>query len=93
MREEKGRRQNARKAQRVARSKPFTTPSVPPFVPVIEAFTLERQKLVFALRGALHFYDRLAGNVRSDYGWTAQDFRYLEEIRNLAWKGTAKVDI
>jgi hypothetical protein len=93
MREEKGRRRSARKAQRVAPSKPETHPSVPPFCDVIQAMTLERQKLVFALRGALQFYDRVSGNLSSDSGWTAKDMRYLDEIRALAWRGTLEGDI
>jgi hypothetical protein len=59
--------------------------SVPSFVPMIEAIMIERQKLIFALRGALYFYDRVIGNVETHDGWTAKDIRYLDEIRALAW--------
>jgi hypothetical protein len=71
-------------------------PPVPPFAenaqgkPFVEAkkdsgvmnalrlFALER-----ALKDALHFYDRAAGNVRGDHGYTAADVLRLEEIRKL----------
>jgi hypothetical protein len=52
---------------------------------IITALTLERQKLLYALRWALHFYDRVAGNVKTDHGWMAKDVLYLKEIRMLAW--------
>lgn len=36
-----------------------------------------------ALRDLLAFYDRAAGNVRKDSGYTAADVKRLEEIRKL----------
>jgi hypothetical protein len=39
-----------------------------------------------AARDALQFYDRVAGNVRADYGWTAADIKRLAEIRELVSK-------
>jgi hypothetical protein len=58
---------------------------VKPYDIVITEMMLERQKLIFALRGALHFYDRAMGNVETHDGWTAKDIRDLDEIRALAW--------
>jgi hypothetical protein len=55
-----------------------------PLPDVILELTLERQYLMVALSRALHFYDRVAGNVRGDHGWTAGDVLDLEEIRKLA---------
>jgi hypothetical protein len=81
----KGGRKSARKAQRLARSKPSHIPSVPPSVEIIQTLTLERQKLIFALRGALYFYDRATGAESQDHGWTAKDLAYLGEMRYLAW--------
>jgi hypothetical protein len=55
-----------------------------PLPDVILELTLERQYLMVALSRALHFYDRVAGNVRGDHGWTAGDVLDLKEIRKLA---------
>ncbi|MGA7791820.1 MAG: hypothetical protein WCA19_02200 [Candidatus Acidiferrales bacterium] len=79
--EEKGGRASVRKAQRAARTKPDPTASAPPSVAIIEALTLERQKMLGGLRDALYFYDRVAGNARADHGWTAADVKRLAEIR------------
>jgi hypothetical protein len=85
-----GRRKSARKAQRAVRSKPNVLPasSVPPRAAewkVIEELTLNRQDLLFALRDAIFFYNRAAGTVRNDQGWTAADISRLKEIRDMAF--------
>ena len=80
----KGGRKSARKAQGLSRSKARNHPSVLPSTEIIQALTVERQKLIFALRGALHFYDRASGAIASEHGWTATDVLRIEEIRTLA---------
>jgi hypothetical protein len=92
---EKGGRQSARKAHRVVRSKPNTEkPSVlssarREIVTVHHDLTnsIVEWRLIddyeAALRDALHFYDRAAGNLRTDCGYTAADVLRLEEIRKL----------
>jgi hypothetical protein len=91
--EEKGRRK-ARKARGVVRSKPDTRLR-PPVLPSVDSFAHEGLKenvrlfstqaldATKALRDALHFYDRVAGNVRADRGWTAADVKRLAEIREI----------
>lgn len=99
--EPKGGRKSARKAHRVARSKPDTHTSVLPSVAKIQrkesaAYILVRidgllttytihgvQALHAAVRDALRFYDRVAGNILTDHGWTAGDVRRLDEIRKM----------
>jgi hypothetical protein len=89
-------RRNGRKTERHPVS--ALGPSVPPSAAhsqgaytvdaaeaIIAALTLERQKLIHALRGALHFYDRVTGNMKDDHGWMVKDVLYLKEIRMLAW--------
>lgn len=71
--EPKDGRKSARKAHRVARPKPDTQTSVLPFAAMIHA-----------LEDLLHFYDRVAGNIRTDHGWTAGEVRRLNEIRKMA---------
>lgn len=39
--------------------------------------------LQIALRDMLALYDRAAGNVRTDHGWTAADIQRINEIRSL----------
>ena len=84
---------SARKAHRVARSKPETHPPVLPlaadpdrlpYYEAIQAVILEKQRLVFALRDALYIYDRATGNIFDDHGWSAADIRRLDEIRKLS---------
>lgn len=85
--EEKGRRK-ARKAKRVVRSKPETRlrPPVPPSaeIEIIEALTLERQRLLDAVRDLLELYDHVPT-------WSpialpedrSADVKRLAEIRKL----------
>lgn len=42
------------------------------------------QEIHAALRSVIYFYDRVAGNVKSDQGWTAADVKLMAEIRELA---------
>jgi len=92
----KGGRPSARKAPRVARTKPGTSQSAPPFaanaldkpfIAVIEELTLERDKLRSAVRDVLAFYDRVPtwspDNAPED---RSADFKRLAEIRALVPK-------
>jgi hypothetical protein len=83
--EEKGRRK-ARKARLVARSKPDTRlrPPVPPSAAIIEALTLERQKMLSAIRDLLRFYDHVPTWSPTDPPEDrSADLRRLAEIREL----------
>jgi hypothetical protein len=51
---------------------------------MIEALTLERERLTEALQDALCFHDRATGAVRGD-GWTAAETLRLAEIRAIAY--------
>jgi hypothetical protein len=44
---------------------------------------MDYQSLYAALRDLLALYDRVAGNVRNDVGYTAADVQRLQEIRTL----------
>lgn len=78
-----------RKVGKRSRAKLASHSELGPSVPPSAASFVPKSELRAALRDALHFYDRMAGNIRTEYGWTAADVIRLEELRKLA-KGKSK---
>lgn len=61
---------------------------MPAYVSIISALEWDRNLIQVALRDALRFYDRLAGNIKDGTGWSVAEVRRLAEIRALI-AGTA----
>lgn len=56
---------------------------MPAYVSIISALEWDRNLIQVALRDALRFYDRLAGNIKDDTGWSVAEVLRLAEIRAL----------